>query len=321
VAAQGTYQATGARVVERKAAGTVRWQNCDPTASYTIPAGTVVRTSEGVRFTTVEEVFLPVAVLTPPTIACQTRDVGVEAVEAGPAGNVPAGAITVIPGSMNSIVISVTNRAPTTGGARDTFPRVVQADVDAAVADLDAKLDAAFAAQLEAPDAVAAGLTLFPETAVLGDAEYEPDPASLVGLEIASFELSATASGTAIAVDETPIGQVAEAQLVESLEPGYSLVEGSIESTVGEPTISGATVTFPASATALQVRELDAAELEPLILGLTPTEAEAVLDEYGVTEIELWPDWASTIPTFEARVELTVDGPAPDGSPSAAPSS
>ncbi len=209
----------------------------------------------------------------------------------------------------------------TTGGARETFPKVTQADVDAALKDLDAKLAASFVTALAAPDAVPPDLTLFPETGQLGDAVPDSDPQALVGQEVATFDLAATATGTATAVDETPVAVVAEAQLKDSVSEGYSLVPGSVESTIGDPTVNGQTVTFPARAVAKEVRQLDAAELESLILGLTPEAAEQALAPYGTAKITLSPDWATTIPTYAFRVDLTIDdgGPAASPGPSASP--
>ena len=40
-----SFPATGKRVAEKKASGSVRFENLDPTSSNTIPSGSVVRTS------------------------------------------------------------------------------------------------------------------------------------------------------------------------------------------------------------------------------------------------------------------------------------
>jgi hypothetical protein len=327
VEASGTYPATGVRIEETTAGGTVRWTNCDPTDSYTIPAGTVVRTRGGIAFTTNEQAFLPVAILelTPPALTCQDRDVGVEAADAGPAGNVDAGTITVVPAGLNSNVIAVTNPAATSGGTRETFPQVTEADIETARADLATKLDAAFAAELASPDAVPPGLTLFPETGDLGEPVYD-DTTGLAGSEVAEFDLGATATGTAIAVDEEPVGQVAEATLRRSVDPGYDLVAGSVESTIGDPTVDGELVIFPASATAKQIRRLDPDELETEVLGLSEAEAIETLSVYGDVEVELSPDWVTTVPSYSFRVDLTIatdtaiEPASPEPGPSAPPS-
>jgi hypothetical protein len=314
--ASGTYPATGKRVVEASATGSLRWQNCDPTASHTIPAGTVVSTRGGIRFTVDERVFLPVAIINLPSITCQTRDVGITAVKAGPEANVPAGTITVIPGALNSVVISATNPAPTTGGKRDTFPRITQADIDAAVKDLGLQLQSQFASDLKDPASAPSGLTVFPETGSLSDPTVTPDPQSLVGTETASFDLSATAKGSVTAVDEGPVSVVAAARLRATQEPGYAIVAGSVKTTIGEPRVEGEKVIFPATARGQEVQQLDANELKRQVLGMTEAEAQQTLSQYGTVTIELTPDWATSIPSFGFRVDLSIGETAPVESPS-----
>jgi hypothetical protein len=247
--------------------------------------------------------------------------VGVTALKAGPDGNVKAGAITVVPGNVNPLAIRVTNRAPTEGGARDTFPKVTQKDIDAAIADLNKQLQAGFAAEVADPANTPSGTTLFPATAVLGEVVIEGDPAALVDQEVPTFDLRATASGTATAVDESPVAEVAEANLRDSIDEDHDLVAGSVDVVVGDATVDGQRIRFPATATAEQVRRLDPAALEEDVLGLTPEEAQRTLSPYGDVTVELSPDWASTIPTYAFRVEVVIEG-APeveDGGPTPAP--
>ena len=58
---RGEFPATGKKVVREKATGGVRFTNCDPSAAYTIPAGSIVRPGAASAFAIDEEVFLPVA--------------------------------------------------------------------------------------------------------------------------------------------------------------------------------------------------------------------------------------------------------------------
>ena len=176
----GEFAATGKRTVSTPATGGVRWKNCDPSASYTIPRGTIVRTSGGIAFTIDEAVFLPVAVIsgtgTNLGLKCQTSEVAITAVKEGPAGNVDARTIRIVPARYNRTLITVTNPAATTGGTKEEFTRVSKKDVDAALATLDEDLKAQFQAALESPEGVPAGATVFPETAVLGEAAPTVDP-------------------------------------------------------------------------------------------------------------------------------------------------
>jgi len=334
VTASGEFPATGKKIVREKAKGAVRFTNCDPSAAYRIPSGSIVTTRAGTAFVIDEEVFLPVAGIsgTPPNLAvrCTTSEVSVTADKAGEEGNVSAGAIRVVPARYNRSLVRVTNPAATSGGSREEFPRVKQEDVDAAIAQLKTDTQAQFESELENPDTVPEGTTVFPETAVMTGLATDVDPASLVGKEVATFTLSMTGTGTVQAVDATPIEAIAEERLASSISDGYELVPGSISVDVGEGSVVDGVITFPVDGTAKQVQPLDAASLEQMVLGLPKAEAEAALAPYGDVVIVLWPGYVTNVPTMDARVTLVINdavdaGPAeatpgPSPTPTAAPS-
>jgi Baseplate J-like protein len=322
IEAEGEFPASDKRVERTPATGGVRWTNCDVTAAYTIPSGTVVKTSDGTGFTTDEQVFLPVASLsgTPPNVKvkCQTSEVSVTAVDPGPAGNVDARAIDVVPARYNRIVISVGNASATSGGRRDVFMRIGQADVDAAIEQLTKDIDAQFATELENPSRVPPGMTAFPDTAVLGDPVPSVDPSTLVGQEVDSFTLRMTAQGTVLAVDPAPVTTIARERLSSQVTSGYQLVDGSTSVEVGAGSVVAGVVTFPVTGSARQLRPVDAAALERAVLGLPEAEARARLEPYGDVSIELWPDWVDAVPSLDQRVTVTVTAPidiAPSPSP------
>ncbi len=318
----GDFPATGKRTETTPATGGVRWRNCDPSASYTIPRGTIVRTRDGVSFTTDERLFLPVAIIsgggTNVNLKCQTSEVAVTAVKPGPDGNVEAGTIRVIPASYNRTLLSATNPAPTTGGTKTEFTRVSKKDVDAALASLGKDLTAAFETEVQSPEGVPPGATVFPETAVLGEPEPSVDPQSLVGQEVATLTLALTANGTVLAVDASPVGAIAEAALADAVSPGYKLVEGSTQVVVGEASVHDGKVTFPVAGSAKQLQPVDGEALRTQVRGLPEAAARALLEPYGKVEIVLWPGFVTAIPTLEQRVTLTVLAPV-DETPGTAP--
>jgi hypothetical protein len=319
--ASGTFKSTGKRVESAKATGEVRWTNCDPTLSYTIPAGTVVRTPSGVGFATAEAVFLPVAppTSTPGKYVCQIRTIGIVAVGDGSAGNVGVGAITVVPGKYNSVVIKVTNPAATAGGIRTEFPKVIQKDVTAALAALGKQLDAQLVAGAAAPAGLPAGSTAFPETATRGAATPTLDPTTLVDQEVTQFDLGVTATGTIVTVDQAPIRTLGAARLAAAVPAGHDMVAGSADVTVGLGTVDGQVVRFGVTARAESAPRVDESVLRTQLKGRSTAEAQAILAPYGTATVELWPGWVTTIPTFDARVDLRVAGVA-GVSPTPAPS-
>src|SRR5664280_2883059 len=317
--ASGTFKASGKRVDEAPAVGTVRWTNCDPTRSYTIPGGTPVRTPAGIAFGTDEAVFLPVAILNPPQIACQNRTVTVTAAKTGTDANVAAGTITVIPGQYNSVVLSVTNPAPTSGGKRNSFPKVTQKDVTAALAALGKQLDAQLATAAAAPRVAVSGYAVLPAGSPGGAATATVDPATLVDQEVAQFDLGATATGTVVTVDPAPIVTLGQARVSAAVPADHDLVAGSPVVTVGPGTVDGQRVRFGVTARADAAPRVDESALRKQVEGRSALEAQAILGVFGDATVTLWPGWATTIPTFDARVDLRIDGAAgeAEGTPDA----
>ena len=322
VEVSGEFAATGKRSETTPATGGVRWKNCDPSASYTIPRSTIVRTSGGIAFTIDEAVFLPVAVIsgtgTNLGLKCQTSEVAITAVKEGPAGNVDAGTIRTVPARYNRTLITVNNPKATTGGTKEEFTRVSKKDVDVALATLEEDLQAQYQAALENPEGVPAGATVFPETAVLGEPVPTVDPKSLINKEVETFTLGLTANGTVLAVDASPVEAIVESALKDAVKPGYELIDGSTKVVVGDGAVDGTSVVFAAAGTAEQVRPVDGEALRQQVLGLPEAEARAILEPYGEVELVLWPGFVSSVPTLQQRVTLVVleaVDPTPDIAP------
>jgi hypothetical protein len=304
-----TFAVTGKRVEEKRAHGRVRFRNKDFTSSNTIPKGSVVSTQSGIRFATAKNITIKRADLVGLTIIPSSASVDVTAIDPGPEGNVEPNTILVIPRGEDPQTLDVTNPDATSGGKRDEFKRVSQADVDKAMAALRADLTAKFQERVADPALAGEGTTVFPETAALGEPTFSVDPATLVGDEVDSFDLGATATGTVLAVDETAVTTVASADIATHVEPGYSLVDGSSQVEASPGVVESGVITFPVTITARQVRQLDPQAIEAEIRGKPLAEAESILQGYGTSELSVWPDWVGSIPTLDARVDVQVAAP------------
>lgn len=314
--ATDTFTATGTKNIETKATGNVTFSNFDTGRANQIPAGSMVRTPSGIEFLTLATVTLPNATIKFPfTIAPSTSTVGIEAVAAGPGGNVGNNTITVIPKGENRRLVQVTNEQATTGGERRQATEVSAKDVEAAKAAIEAVLATQLDGQLTAGTGVPAGITMFPETATVGDAQFAVDPATLVGTEATQFDLSATSQGAALGVDPTPIGPIAESRLDAKVKPGWTLVATATTRTIGTPTAIGEVVTYPVTITGEQVHDVDEAALAASIRGLVLAEARSKLDDYGDVEITLWPGWVTTVPTRADRITFSLGDPQPSPTP------
>lgn len=320
LSATGTFPSTDQRIEQTSASGIVTFTSTNTFLPVTVPRGTRVSTESGIAFVTTRAVTVPRAsFVTGPA----RRDVPVGAVSPGPSGNVEAGTITRVPESIGRLLVTVNNADPTTGGTRTEFPRVAQADYDAAVEQLTQQLGTDFEAILANPATTPERLTLFLGTRAIGEPVPSVDAAEIVGQEVASFDLTLTSTGTVIAVDTTPVATIAESRIRDRVAADHRIVDSSIQTDPGEPIVQGENVSFPVTVRATQVRLLDADALRGQVKGKSLDEARAILGEYGEVTLSVWPDWVGTIPTIDARLALTVEpespGPEPDPSGSVAP--
>jgi hypothetical protein len=311
-----TFPATGKRVAETNATGRVRFSNLDFLRTNTVAGGSVVSTNAGVRFRTNTTVTVPRADLVGLTVFPGRITVGVTAVDPGLAGNVEPNTVVIVPKGEDPQALKVVNPDATTGGTHDEFPKIEQADVDAALKALGTSLDAQLQAQLADRSIVPPGATAFRETATLGTpTPTVADPSSLVDQEVASFDLGLNATGSVIAVDPTPISSIAEQKLRTTVKADHELVADSIRVSVGTATVSGQTVSFPATVSAQQVAVLDAAALRTSVLGRPLADARAILAQFGDVTVTAWPDWVGSIPTVESRVTVSIQGSVPVETP------
>jgi hypothetical protein len=202
------------------------------------------------------------------------------------------------------------------------------------MASLTKNLKAQYTSWLAAPGGLAPGSTAFSKTGVLGVITPDNDPASLIGVTQATFDLTLTASGSETAVDQSIVSSIAATRVDTTVPTDFTLVAGSEKVTIGTPRTDGAAVVFPVTATASQVRQLDPDTLRQQVLGKSVDEARALLAQDGTVDIQTWPGFVGTIPSLAWRLTLTVDtsgitaspgpGASPNGAtglPSAVPSS
>ena len=313
-----TVTATGTKVVATKATGNVTFSNFDTGSGVVIPAGTLLRTKgqDKLEFVTLSELVLPRAQIDffPPfPTRPSTGSVAAEAVEPGEDGNVGNNTITEIPSAGK--LLQVTNPEAMAGGERTESPEISQDDVDAAVEDIAAALAADLDAQIAAGTGVPPGMTTYADSKVIGVPDYSVDPTTLVGSSELEVDVLASAGGTVLGVDTSPVETIARSRLEAETAEGWSLDPASIAVTLGTPALVGDTVTFPFTIGGTQVRDVDQAALVESIRGLILPEARTRLAAFGDAQVTLWPDWVTAIPDNVDRITLTLAEPAPAPSP------
>src|SRR5262249_8573916 len=198
--------ATGKKVVDTKATGEVTFSNFDTGRSNHIAKGSIVSTKDGIDFAILADVDLPNATIQFPfTIVPSTAKVGIDAVDAGPGGNVNNNTITVVPKGENKRLTRVTNEQATAGGAHETRTVVSADDIANAQLALGDVLQQQLDAQVTGAAGVPSGIRLFPEAATVGTPTPSVDTTTLLGMEATVFELGLTAEGSVLGVDPSPI--------------------------------------------------------------------------------------------------------------------
>jgi hypothetical protein len=318
VKASETFPASGLKETETTAIGEVTFSSLNTGGSNTIGAGSIVRTESGIEFRTLAEVQLPAAqigiVNNEFVIIPSTKTVAIESVITGVLGNVAANTIVIVPESENPLRTLVKNQLDVSGGTYTAGPQVEQADIDDALRLLNDALVEAFDAWVGGAAEVPEGTTLFPDTRSLGSATPSVDPATLVGAELAEFDLGLAATGSVLGVDPGPVSTLADARVRGAVDAGFQLDEASISIVVGDPIVAGSIVTFPVTVRASASQAVDGEALLARVRGLALPQARTVLGAYGEVRITVWPDWVTTIPTVGGRATLTIEAPAGGGS-------
>jgi hypothetical protein len=310
----GEFPATGTKVVETRARGTVTFTSKNTADTVSIPAGTQVSTASGVVFVTTAAVVVPKAQFGPPSRP-GTVDAPIRAVDPGTKGNVSAGTITRVSSTIESELVNgddpVNNAAPTSGGTHTETTVVAERDIDTATATLTKRLRDDLASQLANPAGILPDVTVFPETSTLRKPVPTVDPETLLGKAMARFAYGLTATATVTTVDESLVRQVAESRLRAGVGTDHDLVLDSLRISVGKGSVLDNSIVFPVNASASRLRRLDVVELRSQVRGRTIADARATLAAYGDVSIATWPGFVSSIPTYDFRVDLTINSPAP----------
>jgi hypothetical protein len=303
----GTVTATGQKVVETAATGTVTFSSTNTFIAVPIPAGTQVSTGGGVAFATTRAVTVPKAVFSAGQVGSVSAPIA--AVTKGTSGNVGAHTIKRVPSDLAALLITADNTAATTGGTHVVNLVVQQSDLDKVTADLTKSLNDSFAATLKDPGTLPDGVQLFADTGKLGAIAFDPDPATLLSKQGDTFPLAASATGTATEADTANVRSLAESRITSKVRSGYILVDGSVKTTLGTPTAHGTVVSVPVTANAAEAATVSVDVLKANIKGKSVTDARAYLSQFGDAKISLSPWWASTIPTYDFRIDLSLVAP------------
>jgi hypothetical protein len=261
------------------------------------------------------------------TIAAGDIAVPVVAAAVGPGANVAAGAInTVLDQNVDQRLRGfpenperrVDNPEATAGGVDTTGSEFIQADVDAAMAELRVELDAELADAL-GPSA----------GAVFVDAAGAPEPViqgadGLVGIrDQATAEITGSLAYDRLSAERTDVIERAEARLAADetvLPAGHDLLPGATRVVaVGEARAEEDRLIVAVTVSGASAPRIDQDALLDRVRGRTEDEAQAAMADLGTATVDLWPGWVDSVPELDWRIDLRIgeisDDPSPSGSP------
>jgi hypothetical protein len=304
-----TQPATGERLDPIKSKGVARLSNLDSQNDVRVAKGTILRTRDNVRFQTTEEKVVPKSKLDifPPFVIFGTADVPVEAIEAGPGGNVAANTITLT----DRKDIAVNNPQPTSGGEVKKFAVVTGSDYGLAAGRADEELRKRGVQKVEEwkKDPSNKGQIVYgPVTKVTS---VTPQ-AGLVGTEPPNgvFELTVVGTITGYSVSEAEPRATTITKLKQQADPEYDINEdaAAVAVVIG-PTLVDNGVQWRVRASTSQFPQLKEAPLRTALAGREFTDAQAVMDGQGLElrSITIWPGWWPRFPFFDSRLRIEVD--------------
>ncbi|RMG63796.1 MAG: hypothetical protein D6709_07365 [Chloroflexi bacterium] len=300
--------ATGKKSIpSAKARGQVTFTNVLATP-FVVPRNTVVRTtatSAPVRFVTLADVEVPPG---------GRAEVEIEAIEAGPNGNVAVGQINQVEG-VPALAVTVFNAAPTGGGGNVILPAVTEEDYRRLRRALrDELLRQAVEKMQRQREIVNDDLIVLPETLFIAERQDETFD-RFVTEQADSVTLNMRLQVAGLAVSSRDLETVAREALRLKTPEDFDLL--SAEAWLGEVAEEGTgneTLLF-VEARGLAGAAIDENVVRRLVRGRTPADAQAaLLQNFALKRnprIEAGPDWlmqfVNRLPLVTLRIETKVE--------------
>ncbi len=270
---------------------------------YTVPKGTIVRTSAGsypVRFQTTEDIVVPpMGQATAP----------VEALEEGPRGNVQAYQINFVEGVVG-FAVKVTNPAPITGAGSEVVHIVSEADRERAWRIAARQLlDEAYE-KLLSGDYLQPG-ELLPRQDLVIQAVPKAAYTHLIGEQADTLGLTLRLLVTAQAVKASDVQEVAYRYLLLNLPSGYRLTDARFEyGESAEEEVGPGLFTFYVTAHGFATAQIDEARLRADLQGMPRRKVVDYLESHlpltSPPQIEIYPGWFPFLPHLPLRLQIQV---------------
>jgi hypothetical protein len=285
---------------QSKARGVVTFRNLTQQA-VNIPAGTVVRTAENIRFATIRAGEVPAGV-------DQILELPVEAAESGRAGNVEAETIVVVEGRLG-LSLSVVNPEPLTGGREIPSVQASDADRERAKEVLMERLEEEARAQLSRD--LNAGDVLFEDTFAVSQIISEVyDPPA--GAASTKLTLTMQVEFSALYASASDLSELASLALNASIPSGFRAAEASQElnlKPVTEPILNDdGFLRWTVRAERRIVQQISPVQVTQMIQGIRASQAKTLLEDNlplnQAPDVQLSPSWWPWVPIVPFRISV-----------------
>lgn len=286
---------------QSKARGEVVFRNLTQQA-VTVPAGTLLRTADNIRFVTTRSGVLEAGV-------DESIALPVEAVEGGRAGNVEAETIVIVEGALG-ISVAVTNPEPTSGGRQVPSVQASERDRQRAKDELMDMLTNE--ARLQFESEVRTGDILFEDsfavTQILAE-EYDPPP----GATGTRLTLDMRVEFAILYASQADLEQLASLALNASVPTGFIPVSTDVSITpAAEPVSSSSgTTRWRVRVERQLIRQIDPRQITHMIQGIPSQRAQRLLRQNlpldGVPHVNLSPAWWPWVPIVPFRISVITE--------------
>lgn len=299
-----TVVVTGEGVTpQSKAKGNVIFRNLTQ-QSITVPAGTIVKTVDNMRFATTSASEMDAGV-------GKMLELPIEALEAGLSGNVDAETINVVEGRLG-LSMSVTNPEATSGGREIPSVQASETDRERAKDQLMETLKNEARAQLE--DQMKSDDTIFEDTFAISQilSEVYDPPAGAAGTKLTLTMQVEFSTLYASAQDLTKLAALA---LNASLPSGFRAAAGSEALTVKpvtKPTVNNqGSAHWTVRAERRIVQQINDSQVTQLIQGIRSQRVKSLLEKNlpleGSPKISLSPSWWPWVPIVPFRISVITE--------------
>ena len=303
------FPTTGEKDVVEKAKGTLTIYNQYSSSEQTLVKTTRLRSENGKIFRLTETVVIPGASIEEGKIIPSSREVTVEADEAGDAYNIGSSKFTIpgFEGTPKYVAFYGQSTEPMTGGAKGRMKVVTKQDIDGATEIVSLELKNKVKDEFKKK--IPADLKMLDDAYVLevieSDSTLEPDDP---GKE---FIITTKVKAWGLAFKEDDVSILIKEKIKEKISANKFLISSTIKIDYKNTKIDSnkGRINFMCQVSAQTAWSLDETKLKNELSGKDEIEVRRYLSslpEIETAKVVFWPFWVKSIPKNKDKIKITI---------------